>query len=93
MNNIFRWKSTIVSEGDRDKFTNYMKHSFGARIQFLEEYKTTSGRGDAIFSVHEDDVETFEEKAQPYGSDITTLFVAMEMEPEEYNERLKEYLS
>jgi hypothetical protein len=87
------WKSTIVSKGDIQKFQVHLLSAFSVVGEFIEEYKTTSGRGDAIFYIYpETACEIFKEKIDQYG--ITTLAEAIANEPEEYTSpHLKDYIS
>jgi hypothetical protein len=89
--NVYLWKSTIVSKGDIQKFEAHLQSAFNSRGQFLEEYKTSTGRGDAIFTIHREDIEKFESGMSVYG--IELLKDALSARPEEYpDSRLNDYL-
>ena len=56
------WQGVLVGEENKVAFVEHFAKNFNARVQYLEEIKTSSGQGgeggrnDVFFSIHEDDL-------------------------------------
>jgi len=100
-NQVCVWPSTVVSEDDVSSFTQFFQDTFGARVQFLEDYRTlpdredglivedTGGRADALFAVHADDVAKFAIPRLQFG--IRWIEDAIDNSPEIYAKRITKY--
>jgi hypothetical protein len=65
------WPACVVGKGKEDEFIKFMLEEFKARVQYLEEIKTTpdtnrgrlvegtGGRNDLFFAVHNEDLGKF----------------------------------
>jgi hypothetical protein len=67
-NQVCVWPATIIGKDKISEFEKYMMDNFQVRVQYLEEIKTfpnrpddktTGGRNDVFFSVHDGDVGKF----------------------------------